>query len=428
MRIKTSSNLAFFGTMPSSAVFDNLAKYDWFWQNVDQSDALTPANDFAGAQDWTFLDAINAGIKSRNPATKHGLYVSAGAAYARPWDPMAGWLTSADSLHAPDGTPFVYNNGSFSYTWANYADAGVRERHIAQYLAFLGARNLDGIFFDNWNPLVYAWWINGNSGLSNYPGGLREGRYHLTSTWVDWLKTWTTQFRDALEAEGYTLEANGLGPVLGGDAVNEAFLGTYASNTGTYVSGMIFELGQRMYKNPAIFVDSMTGLFLAQATGTAVWMHCQPWVFRITDPDGSPDFSGSTVAYTLGRDLERFYLATYLIWADSRSYFGYSDQIAYFGVDAGGHAYAFWSPDWDKDFGEPTGRHLHGGTTGLWWRQYTLGYAVVNPTASGLVFTQPGTYRLWDATTGPLLTVTSGSPLQIPPDSGYFLFNAREEA
>lgn len=90
--------------------------------------------------------------------------------------------------------------------------------------------------------------------------------------------------------------------------------------------------------------------------------------------------------------------------------------------------YVHWEDDWDLDFGEPTGIAYQTSPETYVWRQYTRGYAIVNPQSATVhLFDRPGSYRAWDADDGPIITVTNDPTTfyPVPPRTGVYLFHAQ---
>lgn len=420
--IKTAWMLDYFGVALDEAATANAAKYDRGWFKPNQANLVTPAS-VAPPVDWDgvkadYLDPIHA----ENPDQLIGLYISGATAFNRPWDPGWAFTDSDQRLHKSNGDPLVYNDGTFDvYTWVDYGRDGVRSDHLAQYRAFCETYGFHSLFLDSWLPSFYASCIT--SLLFTETGGLLEGPYHTVAPWIDWLGTWTPELRAGLNADGRELWVNGVAPTSYDPSDPEdVFMGDDYSNTVLYADGALMESMHRTYGEVAEFPSYIAAIRRARDLGGSLYFLTLPWIWTLggTQPEGGVPSDATA--------LQRYYLAVYLLVQNERTLLGHQPYAhqAYFGIDGSSNprVYRPDPDDWLLDFGAPTGHHVDGATTRLWWRRYTNGYAVVNPTGATLTFREPGNYRLWEPDSGPIVTIgpEATSWYAVPPRTGVFLF------
>ena len=409
----------------SAAEYSRLARYTEGWA-ANQTEVLTQSLPTGVPQDWTALTDYTDAIKALGTGIRIGIYAGS-AVFARPYEPRYEQIADADLMVGSDGTTLVYVTNDVRHRWPKLMVGEVRERLASYLVAFCDDNDLDGVLFDSWSPDYYA--LQVASGWFSYAGGTREGPYHTAAAWLETLGTWTLEAQAALEAAGHKLYINGLGidpltPPTG--------LGALQVNTANYATGVLHEGVHQAYKDATVAGYVISAVRTAAERGAEVHFWAQPNMFRATHPDGSPDFSGSTVAYTLGDALQRFYLNTYLqAMHPTLTYYGYSDGYRYQTYTPDGTASnVYYSDDWDHEYGTPTGHHVDGGTTRLWWRRFTRGVSVLNPTASELTFREPGAYRLNHPTAGQVVSIGPEAATwhRMDPYTGAFLFNRLEAA
>lgn len=429
----------------SDAQIATLARYDRGWIQA-LTEIIAPGPPYEPPQDYAPITAITNAIKAVNPDTRIGIYEGSGF-FARPYEPIYPSLNSADLFNKPDGTDLIYEVNDVKHKFPNYLLGEVRSRVIAFLLALCEEEDFDGLFLDSWSPAAMAQWIAlpPPSGFLELPGGILEGPAHTSAFWEAIFTTFTRELTAAFEATGRFVHVNG----LGFDS-SSAYLGALQVNTADYATGTHFESVYEAYRDPTKFAQAISAVRTATLTkGAECFVLALPTTFNITAGDGA---GGSTVPYILNRDLMRFYLALYLLVdLDGRTFLGYFDQGAgemttpfisafgpsytpwggpYFGWDVNNDPAVYYADDWDHEYGRPTGHYVDGGTTRLWWRKFTRGYAVVNPTAGALTFREPGAFRVWHPTAGQVVNIgpEASSWYACPPYSGHFLFNRLQEA
>lgn len=431
MKIKTTFLIqGQFITGVDPEVMDIMSRYTFGWLQ-SQLDSLVTPSTYEPPQTWAHYTAMVDAVKALNPDWKCGMYFS-GATYQRQWEPGYPALADAELFHKPDGSLLVYDDGlpgpppaASRFRWWRMVDEGVRARYLAYMLDWLSDTHFDGLFIDAWSPGFYANMIRtaptgGQFGLA---GGISEGPAHTALYWSDAMVAWTEELTTALEAEGHRVYLNGLGLTPGYSAsdLDQVFLGDGQVNTARYGTGFLFEHGHRLYGDVDVFTDTMA-LFAAGLAldGREGFLQCYPLLF-------GPSGVGDAPVYTQNLDLARFYLACYLLVQNERSYFWYYQLSAFDpNGDTSSNGALHWSADWDLDYGEPTGRAFSSSPETIRWREYTRGYAVVNPTATTKPFGKVGTFRVWDPEDGLHLHITNNpsTHYQMDPYSGHFLWRA----
>lgn len=402
--------------------YGQAARYDRGWLAPDGEETLVTPATHLPPQTWETVAARATAIHALNPSQQIGLY-DGSAAFSRHYE--AGYVFSedADLFHDPAGTALTYNAGNITYRFPNLAAAGVRAEMIAEYVAHCQAYGFDGgIMWDSWTPSQYSGYVTASSGDPHFDldGGCLESPIHLQATWEKLLAVYSLEMQQAMEAAGMRLYLNGLGY-----SSADTFLGTYQSNTANYGSGVLHEHVHRMYKSATLFDQGLTMTRLAVANGAEVLWYAAPDLFKNTNPDGG---GGSTIAYTVDNDLRRFYWASYLLVQGPKTYYGfypYGAGVAYTFASA---AYVDYDDIYDLAYGIPTGRSYQTTPETLRWREYSRGFAVVNPTSTEQAFRRPGSYRVWDPVSGSRITVAHNAPYYVPAYTGLFLFHHSTEA
>lgn len=405
---------------PSAENLARAARYTfgWIW---NQTEILAPGPPYEPPQDWSPITDISDAIKALNLDTKVGLYCGSGM-FSRPYEPGYTFIDDADLFHKPDGTDLIYTVNDVNHRFPNLKRPEVRDRLASDYAAFAEAHDFDGLLWDSWSTPAMAFWISQpevSGGFFELPGGILEGAAQTEAFWEDVFTPYTLGVKEALEADGRKLYVNGLGFDPAPPA--STYMGVHTTNVVDYATGALNEVAYRCYGNATLFAQTIEMMRLATASSRGeVYFVAQPALLATTDP---------SVVFTLGDDLMWFYLATFLLVdVGTQTFFGYWPNTAYIGLQAGA-PYVNYEDAWDLRYGKSVGRHVDGGTTRLYWRRFTEGVAVVNPTASALTFREPGAYRVRHPESGQVVNIgpEASSWYAMPPYTGTFLFNRRQE-
>lgn len=365
-----------------SAEIAKAARYDRLW--------LLGHNDLRGSAgpDHASIDATIAQIRAVKPDAWIGLYVG-GVMFKREIDPPSLWLTDADLLHRPDGSPLVLHDTTgvwsggdvFTYCAPNLTSQAVVDKLVQGYVAFVQAHHLDGILLDGFDPDFYATLVRGapadGSGMFGAMTGCLEGPMHQTDAWVGPLAALGDQLRWYLGPLGVEFVFNGIHP--GFDNATKL----------PHADGAMMEAIGQAYGSVSQFTGIIEVVNDAVALGRSVDMSAMPWTTKPT-----------------GLRAQRLYLGLHLLCAAPGVSFGYSPYVPYRAWDGeephghpSGNPAVFWSSDWEIDYGHPLAPAtqlppIGGAPTTAWARWYQ------SPSGQCLVLVNPSdNYQL--GVTGP---------------------------
>lgn len=396
-------------------------RHRWVWIKM-ASEVLAAPADLRGPAHFNAVAALAAELKAINPRVKVGMYAG-GIASPDSHHPSFEWLVDDDDLlHYSPSQPLSVSPsqspaepGSRRYKVINYARAETRAKLVAKWRAFLAEHGLDGVVFDTMVPAYYASWMQ-QLGL---PNGSIEGACHTEIWWFAALATFAWQVRWALAEDGRDVWTNGLLDFpFDPTNPNHQLIGKGFTGLSVYSSGQLAEYAHTMYRSPADLRGSVELAALVNERSRGAFWWVQPRSFEV---------SGQPYPWTDGPELQRFYLACYLLLANPPyTLFGYHpgpSYQAYHLVHGTPEPYLFdGGQDWDQEYGAATGGVTWNGDVA--WREYTNGYAAVNAGDSyGYLPLPADTYRDWHPQLGGLVEITSASPgLNVPPKTGLFLF------
>jgi hypothetical protein len=422
--IQTSTLLWFSRDMAyPDSVIETAARYHTVW--------LLGHTDLAGpcGPDYSSIDALVCRLRAANPLLKIGLYVG-GLAYKAEIDPPALWLTDADLLHRPDGSPLswcdttgMFSGGDvFTYRLPNLGSPAVQDKLLDGYCQLVQEHQLDGILIDGYDPTAYAVYVRGAppNGMYGATDGCLEGAWHQPDLWMQALAQFGERLRWRLEQIGRQFVFNGIHPYGGYSPDNAimAWFGEHRTHQVDRASGAMMEAIHLAYDDPTAFSGIVRTVQLATARRRNVFMLASPW-------NSQPKT----------QEVERFYLGLYLLVQEPPyTSFGYHPHVPYRAWDGdhpqgqpAGDPAVFWSDDWTRDYGYPLTPCMMGDPVGVAWRAYSKGLVLVNPTAIYQQFPLGGVYRIWDQTAGALLDMTPAAPgyiMNVPPKASWYLFNA----
>ena len=362
---------------------------DYFW--FDQSSLSSQQPDGS----YTFTNLFNAinELKGLNSAMKLGTHAG-GAGVMAPYHIPFSALVNEDLLHDSGGSVLKFtpdNRNSF----INLATDSARLKIINKWKdVFNSNPNLSGIDLDQY----YSY--QDDAALAN---GCAEGPCNTKNFWESNLITLSQGLMSALAGKDVTY--NGLYYNLHASGNN----GTMNSGFVPYHTGVLSEWPHEIITSPTIFAQYLSTITSITSQGKNVFFWVQPQIL----PRSHPSY-----VFTNDLNLERFFLGAYLlIQQNPLTYFGYHPGDIY-NVNNGMYFYS----DWNLDFGTPSANYV-AMPNGLYYRLYTKGTAVVNPTdqPQTFTFTDSNQYRTWDLANG---AVVSGSTT-ISSKQGMFYLTER---
>lgn len=390
--------------------------YTWFWtQNhneVIQDDGTLLGSPMEGWVHSHFRD-----VRAVNPSIKCGVYVG-GMANVDSIYPQYEWLTDDDIIHDDNGDSAEQhvNNPPNSYrqTLVNFSRPETRAKLVNGFSAYLAENNIDGIFFDTYDPRFYATYADSFFGLS---GGSVDGDVLDPMWWTEAIFLFAQELKARLTDEGREVWIVGLGDAGFDhtDPVDQA-MGRYNSNAAGIVDGIIDESIYLAWNSTTVFREHLEAIDLVSLRGSQTFVNCLPRLLAPSQP-------------TENDATRRWFLATYLLVKSAYTFFGYHPYTAYQGADDSNAPFVYTHADWDLDIGEPTGSWQTNatGATTIYYREFVLPntknvYAVVNPhaTLTG-TFGVNGSYKDWHPSTGTPITV-SGASYTVSARGAHLLF------
>lgn len=398
---------------------ERLARHRWVWLKT-ASEVLADPVHFQGPTDFTDIREKAAELKAINPDLKVGLY--SGGFCPDVHNPHYEWLADEDLLHDWSGRPAVltteqpapgYENRRMRAV--NYGREATRSELIDCWVAFLDYHDLDGVFFDSFQPRYHAAWMQQAYGLVD---GAREGPVHTADWWAGVLAWFTADLRTRLHQDGREVWANGLAndPVTPGSFADR-LTGTGYCRLVDYADGVLSEMAVRGHVSLDQLAGTLKAVRAADASGQ-VFLFFQPPVLAQTDPS----YTGWQQAAP--EDLHRFFLAYYLLVASERTLFGYHDGPYPYSGFCGPSPHTPYvfdgGADWERDYGTPLEAYVWRGD-GIVTRRYDRGLVVLNQSAEFRQVALPGPMRLWDPVTGYRFPITTpGQVVNVNPKSGWF--------
>lgn len=401
-------------------------RHTWVWLKTASEVLADPAH-FLGPADFADIRQKATSLHQINRACQVGLY--SGGFCPDVHNPHFAWITDADMLHHPDGTPAEivpeappagYENRRIKTI--NYARPETRAMLIDQWAQFLASNDLQGVFFDSFNPRYLGAWMASAFGLTR---GAAEGPVHTADWWAGSLSRFAADLRARLSLMGAEVWANGLqNEFWDAGSVTDQVTGRSYSGVVDYTDGVLSEHIHRTFPSPSELQGLLTSANLVATRLKQSFFFAQPKLLEYTDP-GYVAWKDYDAAW-----LYRYYLNVYLLAASPDSLFGYhAGDYPYSGFTGPRpHSpYVFdGAPDWDYDFGEPQGPpYLQ--PDGLWHRRYTNGFAVVNPTDHFCTIRFDMPMRLHDPINGYRFPITHAAQLaNWNPKMGGFAWYAPE--
>lgn len=381
--IQTMIYLIFRGN-PSSD-YNYLAKemdYVWFDQSSLASELAS------GAYSFSELFNVISTLHSLNPNIKIGTHAGTPVILG-PYHLPYSSLSDTDFLHDSSGN--VLHEGNLTYL--NLGSATTRQKIAVSWQSiFTSNPGLTGINLDGYVSAHL------NAGLQS---GCREGACTTQEYWFSGMEALSSALKAALPGKDITY--NGLFYTVNPAQVK----GPMASGFVDYNDGVLVEWPHEMIVSPAIFSAYLNTIGTVLSKQKKVFFWVQPLILNQSYP---------SVSWTNDLDLERFYLASYLlIQQNPLTYFGYHPGAIYNGTLG-----LYFYPDWNRDYGAPSAPYVLQ-SNGLYTRTYANGIVVVNPTNSTQTFTLPtsANYREWDAVSG--TSVSTQTPIASHQGKFYFL-------
>ena len=370
-------------------------------------------------------------LKTQNPNMKVGIHAG-GIVTQNSWFVLYNYLDESDFLHYKNGQPIWLGQDPNipKYKWQRFVNiysAATRVKIINAFRTIYAStdRRIDGFLLDgyiSWAPYMPA-------------DGCLEGDCKNYCFWINNMVTLTQEIKAGLPSE-VELYYNGF------SQGNSDPFNIYKAGFGQYTDGALMEHPHAIITSPAIFKEYMDGakkLIDANKQSFSANKKILFWVqlqilnhmlgqaqcLNPGDPN-SCDPSGVCLTYWItstcrdyfalhnrpnDNNLQRFFLASYLLIQEKgKTYYGYQPAGP---LDPG---VLFFYKDWNMDFGVAQDINRQD-AAGLYFRHYTYGLAVVNPTDQVLTFNFPDnlTYYDWELTGTPI----KGSVV-VPPKTGHF--------
>jgi len=366
---------------------------DYLW--FDQGSLVEEMGD--GVFDFSMFSSKIQELKALNGRMHIGVH-GGGIASIAPLYLMSPFFLDEDYLHAPDGTMIIGSSQSLTtaHRFLNVTDPYARLRGVTGWQNFLRDNpDVSGFFLDGYVP----WGMfqpELSSGCLESPPDCRTEFF-----WIPSYQQFAMEIKDGIPSNRDFM-FNGFSSSSPDpyDVRRAGFAG--------YHNGAMMEWGHEMYfREPAVFRTYMQAIDRLTRDNKKVVFYVEVQIIEGWEP---------VPAYSNDLDLQRFFLASYLLFQNNLTYFGYYPG----GKFEPGQL--FFYSDWNKSYGTPLDVFRNNENPDLYYRAYSSGYAVVNASTQPVRFEFPPgvtAWREWDADNGP---VVSGS-VMIPPKTGKYYFN-----
>lgn len=376
------------------------------------------------------LNSVKA-IKALNRQEKVGIHAG-GIVTQNSWFILYNYLNEEDFLHDQAGKPIWLdkNDQTPKFRWqrfVNISNPSTRIRIINGFRDFYirSGRNIDGFLLDGY---VFNEWI------AQMPeAGCKEGPCRTRDFWINNMITLTQEIKSGLPPE-VGIYYNGF------SQGNSDPFNVNGAGFAQYTDGALMEHPHEIITSPTIFKEYLEGAKKLTDSGKGLFFWVQLQILnyiagesRCTNPSDT-DACGGGGSYCIiywdksrctdyfdlhnrpnDNAMQRFFLATYLlIQQKGLTYFGYQPAGP---LDSG---MLFFYKEWNINFGTAQDIYRQD-AVGLYYRHYTYGLAVVNPTDQPLTYNFPDnlTYFDWErGGQGLRRSVT------IAPKSGHFFLKS----
>ncbi len=366
-RIQLTSYLIFHKSVYDTYKQFLAAHVDYLWFDQSSLSQAQPDGSYSFAQFYAALTEL----KNLNSALKVGVHGGM-IGMLGPYHVTYSYLSESDFLHDQNNVRIANTSDPRVY-YVNLGSSTTRQKLVDAWKDIVNTKapNLWGINFDGYQSYHLE---------PKFTQGCIEGPCNTKDYWYTNQKSLSQEINAALD-QSREVTYNGVVQFLKPELTG---YGVMNSEPLAYHDGVLVEHPHTMILSEKDFTEYMQvfDVLIPQQKKVIIWV--QPKIISLQHP---------TFQFTNDLNLERFFLATYLlIQSNPYTYFGYNPATVYDGNNG-----VFFYKDWYLDYGAPVGSYTVANK--LYIRQYAHGIAVVNPTTAPITYMLPGgTYKRWGET------------------------------